>query len=92
VGPLAPSLTHVPVPSHQPQPDVAAQSSQSSCIEHGSVHDEATQRQLAHDPTVGPLALPVEHVPVDSQKPQLASAVQSSQVEALVVQGSAGPS
>ena len=56
----------------------------------GGVQSLEYQFQSPHEPLLGPVLVPVWQIPVVPQKPQLPMRVQSLQVEAPVVQGSAG--
>jgi hypothetical protein len=90
-GPDALPASQVPVSPHQPQSASAVQSPQELCEPQLlPVHSEVYQLQAPHVPVLGPVELPVEHVPVSPHQPQVGRPVQSPQSTASA-QGSVPP-
>lgn len=89
-GPAESPSMHVPVPAHQPQSSMSVQLSQSLAPAQSEPppHDEGYQSQSPQLAPLGPLDVPVAHVPVDAHHPHAPISVQSPQLVALA-QGSA---
>ncbi len=80
VGPLAVPLWQVPVASHQPQPEAAAQVPHEVWVAHGSAegHIMLVHAQPVQLPEVGPAEVP-RWQPVPGHQPQGYTAVQLPQ-------------